>query len=205
VSRRPPAVGAGASTVVPARGASAEPPASAPDAGQGSVEPSGTTGCGGASDPPPGALSPSWGPEGTEPSRGAPSSSSSTMIWGVVRSPPGAWDPLAASDPPRAFDPSGISIPPPTGGSRRPPPPRAHRANACLPHPLPPRPKSRENRAEGAPPSQPRSDSWWRSRGTALSSHSSPSCPPLPSSAPRSGPDSWPGAPCPLGLGAGSP
>jgi len=147
----------------------------------------------GASDPPPGSLSPSWGPQGIEPSRGAPSSSSSKMMWGAVRPPP-----LALKNPQEPPTPLGPSTPPGSrsprrqGGSRRPPPPQACRANArCLL-------KSRESRAEGAPPSRPRGDSWWRSHGAALSSRSSPS------STPRSGPDSWPGAPCPLGPGAGS-
>ena len=54
-----PGVGAGTSMVVSAHGASTEPPASAPDAERGSVGPSGATGCGGASDLPPNALSPS--------------------------------------------------------------------------------------------------------------------------------------------------
>jgi len=101
--------------MVSVRGATTESPASAPDAGRGSVGPSDAIGCGGTSDSPRDAFSLSWGPTGTEPSRGAPSSSS-TIMWGTVCPPPGAWDPSGASDPPRALDPSGISMPPPTGG-----------------------------------------------------------------------------------------
>jgi len=78
--------------VVSACGASTEPPATAPETGRGSVGPSDTTGRGDALAPPPGALYPSWGPAGTEPSPGAPSSSS-TMMWGTAWLPPGAWDP----------------------------------------------------------------------------------------------------------------
>ena len=45
--------------MVSAYDASTEPPASAPGAERGSAGPSGATGCGGTSDPPPDAFSPS--------------------------------------------------------------------------------------------------------------------------------------------------
>ena len=120
--------------VVSARGVSTEPPASAPDTGRGSVGPSDATGCGGTSDLPPDALSPSWGLGRTEPSRGAPSSSSSTIILGRSAHPPVLGTPR---EPPTPLGPSthpGSRSPRRQGGSRCPLPPRARRANArCLP------------------------------------------------------------------------
>ena len=141
VGRTPvsPADGAGTSTAVSACDASTKQPASAPDTGRGSTGLSGATGCGGTSDPPPDAFSPSWGPAGTEPSRGAPSSSS-TIMWGTAWPPPELGTPRGPPTPLGPSTPPGSRSPRRQGGSRRPPPLPARRASErCLLHPLSPR------------------------------------------------------------------
>ena len=80
----------------------------------------------------------------------------------VLGTPRGPLTPLGPSTP------LGSRSPHRQGGSRRSPPPARQASVRCLPHPLSPRPKSRESRAGQPPPSRLHGGSWQRFLGLRL-------------------------------------
>jgi len=118
---------------------------------------------------------------------------------------PGVWDPSGASYLPWAFGPSRISIPPPAGGIAS-----SSSASSSSQSALPPSPSISETEVSGegggATPAFSASQRFLAEISRLCAPAPTwPSCPPWLFSAPRSGPYSWPGSPCPLGLGVGNP